>query len=114
MWKLLHGIAEFILPSRTTSRLYLADRLAHCGVDVKRLPRACLQELADDIMRDTRSVAALSGKSRREIAQIHLDGAATNIARQLLGKPPLEPTPTEYLDYFSAIVRKHGVSVPMA
>lgn len=113
MRKLLNAIAGFAIPIRITSRLYLADRLAHYGVEVKRLPDACLQELADDIMETVRPVAAATHRSWREIVTFHLDRAALDIARQLLGESPLDPSLTAYLDHFAAIMRRHGVSVPL-
>jgi hypothetical protein len=113
MRKLFNVIAGFVVPIRITSRLYLADRLAHYGVDIKRLPESCLQELADDIVRTTRSVAALSRKGWREIVTDHLEGAAVSIARLLLGEPLLNSPFTEYIDHFAKIIRKHGVFVPL-
>lgn len=115
MRKLLNAVAGFVIPIRITSRLYLADRLAHYGVDVTHLPQPCLQELADDIMESVRGIAALSRKSWREIVTDHIDGAAVNIARLLLGEEPLDRSPMygEYLDHLAAIMRRHGVSMPL-
>jgi hypothetical protein len=62
MRRLFYAIARPLLPVRLKSRLYLADRLARIGVDVKRIPTPCMQELADDVITTVKSIAALSGQ----------------------------------------------------
>ena len=42
----LHTLLGSAVPIETSSRLYLAQQLARCGVEDGRIPEACLQELA--------------------------------------------------------------------
>ena len=113
MRKLVNVIAGLLIPIRVTSRLYLADRLGRYGVDVARITQPCLQELADDVLVTTRSIAALSRKNWREIVTDHLDGAAVNFTSLLLDGPEDGDMPAEYREHFAEIFRRHGVPLPL-
>ena len=111
MRKLLYAIARPLLPVRLTCRLYLADRLARLGVDVRRIPMPCMQELAGDVIATTKSIARLSGQAWREIINDRLADEARDIAMVLKGTYEYGGITSEYGNRIRSILRKYGVHV---
>jgi hypothetical protein len=102
----------YLLPIRTTARLYLARRLAQHGVHVGSIPKACLQELADDAVANVKSIAKLTHRRWREIVTFHLDEAAANIASVLDGTARNDMAGLGY--EIMLILKKHGILFPPA
>ena len=111
MRKLLYAIARPLLPVRLASRLHLAAQLARIGVDIKRIPTPCMQELADDVMTTAKSIAALSGQRWREVITDRLADEATDIAMVLSGTYQYTGITREYGNRIKSILTKHGVRV---
>lgn len=109
MRKLLYAIARPLLPVRLTSRLYLADRLAGFGVDVRRIPTPCMQELANDVITAAKKMATLSGQRWREVITDRLAAEARDIAMVMNGTYDYGGTAREYGNRIRSILKKHGV-----
>ncbi|MDR3500919.1 MAG: hypothetical protein P4L72_17025 [Parvibaculum sp.] len=109
MLKIVYFVTGLVLPIRTTSRLYLADRLSQHGVKTRRIPKACLQELADDAVASVKRIAAISHRGWREIVTDHLDGHAVNVANIIDGTLRDDLTMHEYNELIRETLRRHGV-----
>jgi hypothetical protein len=112
MLGLLKAVIGLLTPIRITSRLYLIDQLRRFGADVNKIPEPCLQELADEIVRTTKSIAAMSHCGWREIITDQVEGSAVNLSRILDGSFYNDPISLEYKEHFAKILDKYNVRYP--
>jgi hypothetical protein len=100
-----------LTPIRVSSRLYLKERLLLHGDNV-RLPRACLQEFADDAVETAKAIAQLMRHGWREMVTQHLDAKANAIGSILNPLPPDErgyPPNEDTRNRVKSVLRKHGI-----
>lgn len=108
---LLRVIAGLILPIRLTGRLYLADRLSIYGVPRGHVPKACLQELADEAIASSKSISAMMREPWRSRITEDLDGRAVNIAKTIFGTFESPAYIEEYWrDVVENILRRYNVA----
>lgn len=99
------ALLSLIVPLRWTSRLYLEQQLRENGIDPSRLPRPCLQELADDVIAHAREDANVwRANVRAQVVQF-TEGQAILIAQVLQGTASGGDTN----DRIRSVLRKHGV-----
>jgi hypothetical protein len=106
------ALLGLLTPIRISGRLYLEDRLQRDGIDV-RLPRACLQELADEAIDNAKAVAQLRRQNWRKIITEYLDAQAYAIGSVLTGDRRGRLLPPELVinDRIKEVLRKHGVTI---
>ena len=104
-------IAGLVLPIRLTGRLYLANRLAWYGVPKEYVPNACLQELADDTIAESKNIAALMREPWRSRVTEHLDGKAVHIATILKGTYDFAGPGEDQGREIERKLQKHGLNV---
>jgi len=95
-------LAYAVTPLSTTTRVYLERALMSYDI---RLPRPCLQELADEAVRSEKLVAELSNGSWRGQLTTGLDVTASWVAHAL-GRLSMEDPPAQHV---LNILRRHGV-----
>jgi hypothetical protein len=99
------ALVALIVPLRWTGRLYLVQQLQENGIDTARLPKACLQELADDVIVRAREDARIwHANVRAQVVQF-TEGWAILIAQVLKGTASGGDTN----DRIRFILGKHGV-----
>ena|SRR5438067_12595161 len=106
---LLAVLAGLLAPIRITSRLYLADQLARSGVDLKRWPESCLQELADHSVEITKTRSKFWRQSWRAEVVEDLELQALLI-RTALGF--VEAPEGLYPNDIAEILLSYGIPVP--
>jgi len=104
----LEAILGVLTSTRSSSRVRLDRQLR---LRDSKLPRGCVQELADDAVRRTRLLARLRGRDWHESVTDHLDGAAINIAGIIKGNFEHSEGLDSYAEHLRDILRKHGVPI---
>jgi hypothetical protein len=99
------ALMSLILPLRWTGRLYLEQQLRENGVNTSKLPKACLQELADDVIAHAREDARTWRKNVRSQVVQFTKGSAILIAQVLKGTASGGTTN----ERIRSVLRKHGV-----
>lgn len=102
-----------LLPVSYTGRKYFRNALVQNGVDISKIPAACLNELADQAIRQGKNIAALARRNVQTQVVQSIDGQAVAVAHVL--DPPADAQtwlPADYRERFASVLERHGVHVP--
>jgi hypothetical protein len=103
----------FLLPIRFTGRHYLAKQLRMQGVDTRKIPDACMQEMADIAISQHRIVGEMTNKEWRTQVPQALEHQAVVIA-EIFENVPMVGVMSDYASQFREVLNRHGVRVPPA
>lgn len=107
------NLINAVLPIGMMSRLYLKHRLRNDGIDVRSIPDACLQELADEAVKSAKLWARMDRREWRKRVTQALEAEARLLAliidatREDRHKYTVGPYPDEK----RAILARYGVKV---
>lgn len=93
---LIGAMVALFVSSKTWSRRFLQDELTRNGIDYRRLPELCLQELADQAMADAELMARVDGQTVSTDAKLqsleHQAGVVCSILQGSTVDPVFERT----------------------
>lgn len=110
---LLWTLVGWLVPIRYSGRRLLRLELLNNGVDIQKIPSACLDELAEQAIRTGKNIALLRGGNIRNEVVGQIEGEAVAIALILI--PPnreIDRVDQDYRRRFVPILERHGVQVP--
>lgn len=102
-----------LMPVTYSGRRYFRRALQQNGVDISKIPNPCLDELADQAIRQGKSIAALAGRNLQTSVVQAIDGQAVGVAIVL--DPPADAASWFSADSrlrYASVLEKHGVTVP--
>jgi hypothetical protein len=109
----LSGLLNAVMPIGTMSRLYLEQQLRSDGIDIKSIPDACLQELADEAVKSAKFWAKVDrqGWWKRVTQALKAEARLLALIIDETRDDRHKYTVGPYPDEKRAILARHGVKV---
>ena len=109
----LSNLVNAVMPIGLMSRLYLKQQLRDDGIDVRSIPDACFQELADEAVKSAKFWAKKERKGwrKRVIQALRAEARLLALIIDETREDPHKYTVGPYPDEKRAILVRYGVKV---